>query len=65
MDTLEQLGRIICEHKGRDPDAENYNREPWWLVYGQNYRQLAEALEGKYDIIPTKIHEALKKECGL
>ena len=65
MEILEQLGRIMCEHRGKDPDALNFNREPWWLVYSRGYKLLAEALQGEYDIIPTRIHEALKKECGL
>ena len=66
MEILEQLGRIMCEHRGKDPEALNFNREPWWVVYSRGYRLLAEALESKeYVIIPAKIHEALKKESGL
>ena len=65
MEILEQFGRIMCKHRGKDPDALNFNREPWWLVYSRDYKLLTEALQGEYDIIPTRIHEELKKECGL
>jgi len=65
VDVLEQLGRIMCEHRGIDPDSNNYDGDPFWLVYSRGYKMLAEALEGEYVIIPARIHDALKKECGL
>ncbi len=66
MDILEQLGRIMCEHRGKDPDALNFNREPWWRVYGRGYRLIAEALEAEgYVIIDARTSETLKKERGL